>query len=63
MTQTQHDAAIKRLVDAGGTWPPVLTPTPPWQDSGRYESLPCRGCGQKCDPSRRWCPACGEVLP
>ena len=35
----------------------------PWPGTGRYKSLPCRGCGGQCDPSRRWCPACSEVLP
>ena len=34
----------------------------PWVDTGRWQSL-CRGCGQRCDPARRWCSACSEVLP
>ena len=62
---TPREAAIKRYTDAGGTRPPKMArmTLKPWQDSGRYASLPCRGCGRQCDPSRRWCPACSEVLP
>ena len=37
--------------------------TKPWVDTGRWQSLPCRGCGRQCDPARRWCSACSEVLP
>ena len=60
---TEREVAIKKITNSGGRWPPVLTSTPPWPGTGRYESLPCRGCGAACDPSRRWCPACSEVLP
>ena len=35
----------------------------PWVDTGRWQSLPCRGCGAACDPSRRWCEVCSGVLP
>ena len=35
----------------------------PWLGTGRYEPLPCRGCGGQCDPSRRWCEVCSAVLP
>ena len=35
----------------------------PWRDTGRWQALPCRGCGQRCDRGRRWCPKCSEVLP
>ena len=38
-------------------------PPRPWVDTGRYESLPCRGCGQRCDRGRRWCPSYSAVLP
>ena len=57
MTEQEREQAIKRF---------YATPHPhvkPWPGTGRYESLPCRGCGQKCDPARRWCPACSEVMP
>ena len=33
----------------------------PWRDTGRYEPLPCRGCGRPCESGRLWCAACGEV--
>ena len=56
---TEREAATKGITDARGAPGP---PGPPWPDT-RYEPLPCRGCGQKCDPSRSWCPACSEVLP
>ena len=36
---------------------------PLWRDTGRWQGLPCRGCGQRCDPSRRWCASCSAVLP
>ena len=65
MTQAQHDAAVKRIRDGGGTWPPTtakMTLTP-WRDTGRWKSMACRGCGAPCDGSRRWCPACCEILP
>ena len=35
----------------------------PWRDTGRWQSLPCRGCGAACDPSRRWCLHCCAVQP
>ena len=62
---TLREAAIKRITDAGGRWPPKMAgmTLKPWPGTGRYEPLPCRGCGQKCDPSRSWCPACSAVLP
>ena len=62
---TAREAAIKRYTDAGGRWPPKMArmTLKPWAGTGRYTGLPCRGCGQKCDPARRWCPACSEVLP
>ena len=59
---TPREAAIKRITDAGGTWPPKMA-LKPWAATGRYTGLPCRGCGQKCAPARRWCSACSEVLP
>ena len=34
----------------------------PWVDTGRWQSL-CRGCGQRCEASRRWCEVCTGVLP
>ena len=37
-------------------------PAKPWRDTGRWQSLPCRGCGAACDPSRRWCEVCSGVL-
>ena len=43
---TEREAAIKKITDAGGTWPPKMARMTPWRDTGRYESLPCRGCGQ-----------------
>ena len=36
---TERELAIKKLVDAGGRWPPDLTPAPPWIDTGRWSSL------------------------
>ena len=36
--------------------------TRPWVDTGRWTAL-CRGCGQRCDPARRWCASCSAVLP
>ena len=67
MTRTQqYDSAVKRITDAGGTWPPSRTMAkmaPRWPGAGRYERVPCRGCGAACAPSRRWCEDCGEVLP
>ena len=51
MTDT-HDAAIKRyMVDAGGTWPPVLTRTfrLAWHGAVRVAAVH-RGCGRKCEP-------------
>lgn len=75
MTTMQQAAAVKRIrralsvmqvTDAGGQWPPNTPPTKPvepWRGSGRYTALSCRGCGAACDPSRRWCAACGESLP
>ena len=59
---TPREAAIKRITDAGGRWPPRMT-LKPWPGTRRYETLPCRGCGRQCDPARRWCEACCEVLP
>ena len=48
-------AEVRRLVaeNDGRSWP----------GTGRYEPLPCRGCGQRCDPSRRWCEVCCEIQP
>ena len=48
-------AEVRRLVAAHDNRP--------WPGSGRYQSLPCRGCGRQCDPSRRWCEGCSAVLP
>ena len=59
---TEREAAIKKITDAGAAWPPSTAPVERWQGTGRYKSLPCRGCGAACDPSRRWCAHCGEVL-
>ena len=64
MTRTQqYDAAVKRITDAGGTWPTKTAKMTRWPGAGRYERVPCRGCGAACAPSRRWCEDCGEVLP
>ena len=63
MTQTQHDAAVKRIRDGGGTWPPKMAKMTPWRDTHRWQSLPCRGCGAACAPTRRWCSHCSTVLP
>ena len=65
MTTTQYDAEVKRITDAGGQWPPKTDDTPitRWPGTGRYEPLPCRGCGAACDRWRRWCLHCCEVQP
>ena len=64
MTQAQHDLAVKRIRDAGGKWPPTkMAKATPWRDTGRWQAIGCRGCGQRCDPSRSWCPTCSGVLP
>lgn len=72
---TPYELAVKGFTDAlrstllkgaalvGGTWTPPTKYVTPWPGTGRYESLPCRGCGRQCDPARRWCPSCCEVLP
>ena len=65
---TPRETAIKRIIAAGGVWPPsartmakmALTP---WAGTGRHEPLLCRGCGGPCDASRRWCSHCAEVQP
>ena len=46
---TPRETAIQRITNAGATWPPRMT-LKPWPGTGRYESLPCRGCGRQCDP-------------
>ena len=65
MTRTQqYDTAVKRITDAGGTWPPpVAKMTPRWPGAGRYERVPCRGCGASRPRSPTGARLCGEVLP
>ena len=65
MTTPQYDAAVKRVLAAGGTWPPKTADTPVkrWPGTGRYKPLPCRYCGRMCEPTRRWCESCSAVLP
>ena len=67
MTRTQqYDSAVKRITDAGGTWPPSRT-----MAKTRRAGLARVGMsvsrvaavGRQCAPSRRWCEDCGEVLP
>ena len=60
---TPREIAIKRIIDAGGRWPLKTPAITAWRDTHRWESMPCRGCGGPCDPSRRWCAHCGEVQP
>ena len=58
---TERETAIKRIIDAGGRWPPAKMPIKAWPDTGRYVPLPCRGCGAACAPDRRWCEHCCEI--
>ena len=59
---TEREAAIKRLVDAGGRWPPKFLPGPPWRGSGRYQRVRCVECGYESRPMTAICSLCGERL-
>ena len=61
MTQTQHDAAVKRIRYAGGRWPPKMARTR-WPGSGRYVPVKCAECGQAQRPMAERCALCGEDL-
>ena len=64
MTQTQHDAAVKRIRDGGGTWPPrAAAPVPPWRDTGRWHPALPRLRSTVRPIARRWCEVCSGVLP
>ena len=64
---TEREAAIKRLVDAGGRWPPKFLPGPPWRGSGRYQRVRCVECGYESRPmtanlfAMRRAVACGQL--
>ena len=51
MTRTQrYEQAVKRITDAGGTWPTKTAKMTRWPGAGRYERVPCRGCGRRVPP-------------
>ena len=59
---TPREAAIKRINDAGGTWPPTRTRVTPWPGSGRYAPIRCGECGHESRPVTSVCELCGEDL-
>ena len=59
---TPREAAIKRITDAGGTWPLSTKHVPPWLGSGRYVPVKCAECGQTQRPMAVRCSLCGEDL-
>ena len=59
---TAREAAIKRITDAGGTWPPMQTRVTPWPGTGRYDRRRCTECGYESRPMNRRCELCGEQL-
>ena len=59
---TEHDAAVKRITDAGATWPPSTKYVPPWPGTGRYKRRRCAECGYESRPMTAACELCGEQL-
>ena len=67
MTRAEkYDAAVQRIVDAGGKWPPSRTMAKmtlkPWAGTGRYAPLRCKECGYESRPMTSTCYLCGERL-
>ena len=59
---TPREAAIKRITDAGGRWPPKKMRVARWPGSGRYAPLRCAECGHESRPLTSTCSLCGEDL-
>ena len=59
---TPREAAIKKITDAGGRWPPSTKYVPPWPGAGRYARLRCAECGYVSRPMNAHCELCGERL-
>ena len=62
MTQAR-EAAIKRITDAGGTWPPVdeVRSALAWLRAGTTRRR-CTECGYESRPLTSTCALCGERL-
>ena len=60
---TPREAAIKRITDAGGRWPPSTKHVPPWRGTGRFTRPLCAECGYESRPMSTSCELCGEALP
>ena len=58
---TPYEIAVKRIRDAGGTWPPQqpMARVTRWEGSGRYARRRCAECGR---PMNAACSLCGEAL-
>ena len=59
---TAYEAAVKRITDRGGIWPPKMATLPRWPGSGRYARLRCVECGYESRPLTSTCALCGERL-
>ena len=59
---TPREAAVKKIIDAGGTWPVKQTRVTPWPGSGRYAPIRCTECGHESRPMTLTCELCGERL-
>ena len=65
MTRAEkYDAAVKRITDSGGEWPPrrPLAKMTRWQGTGRYTRPRCVECGYESRPLSSACELCGERL-
>ena len=58
---TPREGAIKKIVDAGGRWPPRMARTR-WSGTGRFAPVKCAECGQVQRPMAATCSLCGERL-
>ena len=58
---TPREAAIKKITNAGGTWPPRMT-LKPWPGTVRYARRRCTECGYESRPLTSTCALCGERL-
>ena len=59
---TEREAATKRYVKAGGTWPLKQTRVTRWPGTGRYARRRCTECGHESRPMTAACELCGEDL-